>query len=87
VTSMIILFCVISRGIAVPTYLRQLGWVKLNPAWDTYFNGASKALLFVSGIIGAGVVLVQVVRAYVRRRRMYATIVVEPELKEAKTTA
>jgi hypothetical protein len=33
------------------------------------------------------VILVQVVRAYVRRRRMYATIVVEPELKEAKTTA
>jgi uncharacterized membrane protein YfcA len=87
VTSMIILFCVISRGIAVPTYLRQLGWVKLNPAWDTYFNGASKALLFISGIIGAGVILIQVVRAYVRRRRMYATIVVEPELKEAKTTA
>ena len=85
VTSMIILFCVISRGIAVPTYLRQLGWVKLNPAWDTYFNGASKALLFVSGIIGAGVILVQVVRAYVRRRRMYATIVVEPELEEVKT--
>jgi uncharacterized membrane protein YfcA len=87
VTCMIILFCVISRAIAVPTYLRQLGWVKLDPAWDRYFNGASKFLLFASGLIGAGVILVQVVRAYVRRRRMYATIVVEPELKEAKTTA
>jgi len=32
-------------------------------------------------------VLVQGVRAYVRRRRMYATIVAEPELKEAKIHA
>ncbi len=87
VTCLIILFCVVSRAIAVPTYLRRLGWVKLNPALDTYFNGASKALLFVSGITGAGVILVQVVRAYVRRRKMYATIVVEPDLKEAKTPA
>jgi hypothetical protein len=78
---------VVSRAVAVPTYLRQLGWVKLNPAWDRYFNGTSKALLFVSGITGAGVILVQVVRAYVRRRKMYATIVVEPDLKEAKTPA
>ena len=87
VTCLIILFCVVSRAVAVPTYLRQLGWVKLNPAWDRYFNGTSKALLFVSGITGAGVILVQVVRAYVRRRKMYATIVVEPDLKEAKTPA
>jgi uncharacterized membrane protein YfcA len=87
VTCLIILFCVVSRAVAVPTYLRQLGWVKLNPAWDRYFNGTSKALLFVSGLTGAGVILVQVVRAYVRRRKMYATIVVEPDLKEGKTPA
>jgi RNase P/RNase MRP subunit POP5 len=48
---------------------------------------AAKLLLFISGIIGAGVVLVQVVRAYVRRRRMYATIVVEPEFKEVSPVA
>ncbi len=87
VTSLTILLCVISRAIAVPTYLRQLGWVKFDPALDRIFNTTSKALLFVSGISGAGLVLVQVVRAYVRRRRVFATIVVEPELKEAKTPA
>jgi len=87
VTSMIILLSVISRAIAVPTYLRQLGWVKLNPALDLYFNGTSKAMLFVSGISGTGVILIQVVKAYVRRRRMYATIVAEPELREAKIHA
>ncbi len=87
VTSLIILLCVISRAVAVPTYLRQLGWVQLDPTLDRYFNGGSKALLFASGISGAGLILVQVVRAYVRRRQMYATIVTETELREAKIHA
>jgi hypothetical protein len=74
VTSLIILLCVVSRAIAIPMYLRQLGWVSLNPAWDVYFNGASKALLFVSGITGAVVILTAVVRAYVQRRGVHATL-------------
>jgi len=74
VTSLIILLCVVSRAIAIPMYLRQLGWVSLDPAWDAYFNGASKALLFVSGIAGAVVILTAVVRAYVQRRGVHATL-------------
>jgi uncharacterized membrane protein YfcA len=74
VTALIILLCVLSRGIAIPMYLRQLGWVSLDEGWDRYWNGASKALLFVSGISGALVILVQVIRAYVRRRRVHVTI-------------
>jgi len=74
VTCLIILLCVVSRAIAIPMYLRQLGWVNLDPAWDAYFNGASKALLFVSGISGAVVILAAVVRAYVQRRGIHATL-------------
>jgi hypothetical protein len=74
VTCVIILLCVISRGIAIPMYLRQLGWMGLDPSLDTYWNGASKVLLFVSGIAGAAVILVSVVRAYVQRRRVHATL-------------
>jgi hypothetical protein len=74
VTSLIILLCVVSRAIAIPMYLRQLGWVNLDPAWDAYFNGASKALLFVSGISGAAVILTAVVRAYIQRRGVHATL-------------
>jgi uncharacterized membrane protein YfcA len=74
VTSLIILLCVVSRAIAIPMYLRQLAWVNLDPAWDAYFNGASKALLFVSGISGAAVILTAVVRAYIRRRGVHATL-------------
>jgi uncharacterized membrane protein YfcA len=74
VTCLIILLCVVSRAIAIPMYLRQLAWVNLDPAWDAYFNGASKALLFVSGISGAAVILTAVVRAYIRRRGVHATL-------------
>jgi len=74
VTGMVILICVLSRAVAVPMYLRQLGWVDMDPAWDDYFNGASKALLFCAGISGCVVILVNVVRAYRRRRRIQHTL-------------
>ncbi len=74
VTGIIIILCVISRAVAIPVYLRQLGWVSFDPAWDSYFNLASKVLLFVSGITGCLVILSQVLRAYVRRRRVHVTM-------------
>jgi uncharacterized membrane protein YfcA len=74
VTSLIIILCVLSRVIAIPMYLRQLGWVNIDPGWDTYWNGGSKALLFISGITGTLVILVNVIRAYIRRRRVTVTI-------------
>jgi hypothetical protein len=78
VTSLIILLCVISRAIAIPAYLRQLDWVSLQPSWDRYFNGASKVLLFASGLSGAMVILVAVLRAYIRRMKVNATLAFTP---------
>jgi hypothetical protein len=49
-------------------YLRQLGFLNMEPAWDAYFNGASKALLFLAGVGGCGVILYNVFRAHRRRR-------------------
>jgi len=74
VTSVIILLCVLSRGVAIPIYLRQLGWLGFDPAWDNYLNLASKGLLMASGSGGALMILVQVMRAYVRRRRVRASL-------------
>lgn len=68
VTGLVILVCVLSRGVAIPMYLRQLGFTNMNPSWDTYFNGASKILLFVAGLGGVGVILYHVFRAHKRRR-------------------
>jgi uncharacterized membrane protein YfcA len=76
VTALIILLCVISRGIAVPVYLRQLGMVAFDPGWDKYLNGASQALLYVSGLGGTFLILFQVFRAYRQRQKLQRTIAV-----------
>ncbi len=67
-TSVIILLCVLSRGIAVPMYLRQLGFLAIDPGWDVYFNLVSKFFLFASGITGTLLILYQVTRAHRQRR-------------------
>ena len=79
VTSLIILLCVFSRIIAIPVYLRQLGYLAFDPGWDNYFNLGSKFFLFASGISGALVILLQVVRAYHQRRKIQKTLLVIQE--------
>jgi uncharacterized membrane protein YfcA len=74
VTGVIIILCVLSRAIAIPMYLRQLGLVNLPPELDVYFNQVSKAMLFASGSFGVAIILYFVIRAYVRRMRIEATL-------------
>jgi hypothetical protein len=76
VTSLIILLCVFSRIIAIPVYLRQLGYLNMDPGWDAYFNTTSKVFLFASGISGALVILMQVIRAFRQRRQIQKTLLV-----------
>ncbi len=70
VTAVVILLCVVSRAIAAPAYMRQLGWIAFDPAWDAYFNLASKVMLFVAGISGCGLILFHVIRSYLQRLRL-----------------
>jgi uncharacterized membrane protein YfcA len=70
VTGIIILLCVVSRGINIPVYLDQLGFMSLSGGADDLLNALSKALLFVSGISGVVVILYSVFRAYARRRKV-----------------
>jgi uncharacterized membrane protein YfcA len=79
VTGLIILLCVVSRIIAIPVYLRQLGYLSFDPSWDVYMNVASKAFLFASGISGALVILYHVIRAYAQRRKIQKTLLVDRE--------
>jgi len=83
VTAVIILLCVVSRAIAVPIYLRQLGWTRMDPSWDVYFNQASKALLFVAGMSGAGMIMYFVVKAYRQRRQIHQTLLGAEAVSEA----
>ena len=82
VTGLIILLCVLSRGIAIPVYLRSLGWIAYSPSWDTYFNSGSKALLFISGIAGSLVILYYVFKAYRQRNRVMQSLNVTSPARE-----
>jgi uncharacterized membrane protein YfcA len=77
ITALIILLCVISRGIAVPMYLRQLGYMSFNMAWDHTINKASEVVLYASGLSGTALILFQVFRAYRKRRQLQRTIAVD----------
>jgi uncharacterized membrane protein YfcA len=78
-TAVIILLCVVSRAVAVPAYLRQLGWLDMDPAWDGYCNFASKVMLFAAGFSGCGLILYHVIRSYAQRLKM------QHRLMEART--
>ncbi len=77
VTGIIILLCVLSRAVAVPMYLRQLGFLDFDPGYDTYFNGVSKILLFASGISGAAVILYNVLKAFKQRMNVRESMAIE----------
>ena len=81
VTAVIILLCVVSRAVAVPAYLRQLGWLDIDPAWDPWFNGASKVMLFVAGFSGCAIILYNVIKSYRQRLR------VQHQITEARAAA
>lgn len=77
VTAVIILICVVSRAVAVPIYLRQLGFQgfkDIDARYDSYFNHASKILLLVAGITGTIIILYSVLKAYRRRNRVQKTL-------------
>jgi len=76
VTGLIILLCVISRGIAMPIYLTQLKLIDfIDPATLPLLNTISKSFLYISGITGTSVIISFVVKAYIRKSRVYATII------------
>jgi uncharacterized membrane protein YfcA len=80
-TACIILLCVISRCIAIPVYLRQLGYISFDSNLDPYLNTASKAVLYSSGIVGATIILAFVFKAFLQRRKVHASLIT------SKTTA
>jgi uncharacterized membrane protein YfcA len=75
-TGLIILLCVVSRAIAVPVYLRALGWVQYDAAWDLWLNRGSTVMLFAAGIGGAGLILFNVAKAHIERQRIHTTLLV-----------
>jgi len=79
VTGLIIILCVLSRMIAIPVYLRQLGWLDMDPGYDHHFNLASKWLLFASGLTGTFIIIFNVLKAYRQRSKIQASLMVRKE--------
>jgi uncharacterized membrane protein YfcA len=76
VTGLIIVLCVISRAIAIPIYLTQLNMISfIDQSYLPTLNAVSKYFLYISGISGVGVILYNVVKAYLKKKRVYATII------------
>ncbi|MBF0119340.1 MAG: sulfite exporter TauE/SafE family protein [Desulfobacterales bacterium] len=74
VTSLIIIMCVLSRLIAIPMYLQQLGMIGMDPVYNDYLNTASKSLLYVSGIGGGLLILYFVFKSVIQRRKIQKSL-------------
>jgi hypothetical protein len=79
------LLCVLSRAVAIPVYLQQLGYLDMDASNNAYFNLASKLLLYLSGVVGAAIILWHVMRAYFRQRKLQSSLAVA-QSTEARTT-
>ncbi|NOZ02369.1 MAG: sulfite exporter TauE/SafE family protein [Deltaproteobacteria bacterium] len=82
VTSLIIILCVISRLVAVPIYLQQLGLLGMDASYNDTLNLISKALLYASGCTGSLLILYYVLRAYFQRRKVEASLTATVEASE-----
>ena len=70
----VILLCVASRALAIPVYLRQLHLASFDAALVPWFNGGSAAMLFAAGVGGAGLILLNIVKARLAQRRIHNTL-------------
>jgi uncharacterized membrane protein YfcA len=65
---------VVSRLVAVPVYLNELGVVSFDARYNAMLNSASKVLLFASGILGLVMVLFLVSKAHRQRLQVQASL-------------
>ncbi|MCB9494537.1 MAG: sulfite exporter TauE/SafE family protein [Desulfobacteraceae bacterium] len=74
VTTVIILVCVMSRIVAIPMYLQELGYIDISSSYNPLFNSISKGFLFLAGISGGLLILYFVGKAYFKRRKIEASL-------------
>ena len=71
VTSVIILLCVFSRGIAIPMYLRQLGYLAMDARNGTIISTwPVNSSCSPAASAAALIILYHVIRAYMNRRKI-----------------
>jgi hypothetical protein len=67
VTAILILLCVVSRALAIPEYLQQLGIINLGEESVAMFEIGSKIFLFGSGVVATFLILFWTFRAKAKR--------------------
>lgn len=77
-TGVIIMLCVVSRGINVPVYLRDLHWINFDQSLVPVFNNGSTIMLFVAGIGGSLLIIFYVIKGHLARRRIQKTLLSSP---------
>lgn len=65
----VIVMVVLSRASTVPVYLAQMGYLPASPGALDYFSLAGSLLLFGSGAVGCGLILIWLFRALREKRR------------------
>ncbi len=85
VTALIILLCVLSRLVNIPSYLQELGYLNFDPSYNSGFELASKILLYASGITGGALILIFVLKAFFQRRKIQTSLTtgVTPQRSES----
>ncbi len=71
VTSVLILLCVVSRCLAMPGYLRSLGYFRFSGETARLLEWASRVFLFGSGMLVTALTLYFVFRAHLRELRVF----------------
>jgi len=77
-TGVIIILCVISRGINVPVYMRDLHWINFDKSLVPVFNNGSTIMLFVAGIGGSLLIIYNVIKGNLARRKIQKTLLSSP---------
>jgi hypothetical protein len=71
VTAILILLCCVSRGLAIPEYLKDLDLMQFTDQAMTYFGVGSKIFLFGSGIVATFLIFYWTFKGHFQKQRLF----------------
>jgi uncharacterized membrane protein YfcA len=83
VTAILILLCCISRGLAIPAYLKDLDWMQFSDSAVRYFGIGSKLFLFGSGIVATTLIIFFTFRGHFQKERLFKQYRISESLVKA----
>jgi uncharacterized membrane protein YfcA len=71
VTAILILLCCVSRGLAIPEYLKDLNLMQFGDQAMMYFGIGSKIFLFGSGIVATSLILYWTLKGHLQKQKLF----------------